>query len=605
MKLTLATNLLLATTAATTTSAANTNNFVDTTDKVWAFATSGIHVFTTDGKLETLHRHQDEVCQASPNSDDSGVNTDCRYVEGVDDGERYVWVSNSRGDNELRPESHRYYMDAYDRNTAQLVASIPTCSVVRTVKYAPHRREIWNNCWINSKMEVPSDGQIDVFSTAAFGLEHQAVVLGEIAHEHGDVFIDEALPLMAFGFSTSGGTLFEIEPNTKDVVAEIDIPGSTAGGEFAFSKINKHLFIRNYNDCSCGTDKDTGVACESSGELGYKGLKNVTVTTGPNADSEKQQDGFSGKFCRGSKADTNGVWEYEPATRRFLSKHVVPGANGAKPFATPDGDFVLLAAGDGSNTVSVLKASKNTGEPSQAVGTIQLSFGNTEGKHDASDIDFVQDKNNGELYAIFSSVLHNHVMVAELHDFYSATASRPVTVTNSVDITLHEGSDSSARWDPRGINTRRIRVIPESPYFWVDAPERDEVMVVAIDFENIAKTKIVNTITGLDSKDLVYVAAGSTAAGSAAVAYSSARASTASNDKKASVLSIVSIVLSMVAVIGALYVLIAGKRNNPTRVKDSSAQKYNKEFDPEDPDIRFVKEDHAQSIGAASLPSIK
>merc|ERR1712241_1227282 len=209
---------------------------------------------------------------------------------------------------------------------------------------------------------------------------------------------------------------------------------------------------------------------------------------------------------------------------------------------------------------------------------------------------------------IFSSVLHNHVMVAELHDFYSATASRPVTVTTGVDISLHEGSDSSARWDPRGINTRRIRVIPNSPYFWVDAPELDQVMVIALDFKNIANTKIVNTITGLDSKDLVYVA-GSTASSTGRLAltnsafYSSTQAS-ASNDKKDSILSIVSIVLSAAALVAMIstLILVAGKRD-PTRVQDSSAQK--KEIDPEDPSINFMKGDHVHSIGSLSLPSMK
>merc|ERR1712241_1622747 len=204
---------------------------------------------------------------------------------------------------------------------------------------------------------------------------------------------------------------------------------------------------------------------------------------------------------------------------------------------------------------------------------------------------------------IFSSVLHNHVMVAELHDFYSATASRPVTVTTGVDISLHEGSDSSARWDPRGINTRRIRVVPDSPYFWVDAPELDQVMVIALDFKNI-----VNTKTGLDSKDLVYVA-GSTASSTGRPAltnsafYSSTQAS-ASNDKKDSTLSIVSIVLSAAALVAMIstLILVAGKRD-PTRVQDSSAQK--KEIDPEDPSINFMKGDHVNSIGSLSLPSMK
>merc|ERR1712176_555487 len=75
--------------------------------------------------------------------------------------------------------------------------------------------------------------------------------------------------------------------------------------------------------------------------------------------------------------------------------------------------------------------------------------------------------------------------VAELHDFCSATAENPVTVDNAVDILLHEGEDSSAKWDPRGINIRRIRVIPESNFVWVDAPETDQVFVIEMNFKDI------------------------------------------------------------------------------------------------------------------------
>lgn len=565
MKFTLAINLFLSTMMMSTKSAAAAAE-VDATGKVWAFASSGIHVFTADGTRETLHRHQDEVCQATPTSDDPGIHsTDCRYVQGVDDGEQYVWVSNSRLDNN-RPEHHRYYMDVYDRNNANLVASIPTCSVVRNVQYAKHRREIWNNCWINSGMEISSEGQIDVFSTSALGADHDMVVLGEIDHEHGDVFIDEAFPLMAFGFSTSGGTLFEIEPNTKEVVAEVDIPGSTAGGEYAFSRVNKHLFVRNYNDCSCGVDKDTGVGCELSGAQGYKGLKNVTVTTGPNMDLSNQQDGFSGKFCRGSKADTEGVWEYEPSTRQFLAKHVVPGAYGAKPFNTPDGELILLAAGDGSNTVTVLKPRQN-GQTSSMIGTITLSFGNIEGKHDASDVDFINHKN--KLFAIFSSTLHNHIMVADLTPFYTATPSEPITIDNTVDVVLHEGDDSSAKWDPRGINVRRIRVIPNSKYFWVDAPELDTVYVVEMNFSNLRKTKIVSEIVDLDSKDIVYVPSS---------IESQAMASSMNTSKG---LGIFSCVLSSLAIVMTIALLIKGK-SEPVRIWNAKASD-RKEVDPENP----------------------
>ena len=85
MKIAISTNLLVSTMMYAT-AYAHDHQQVDATGKVWAFASSGIHVFSADGQRETLHRHQDEVCQAAPTSGDPGVvTTDCKYVEGVDD----------------------------------------------------------------------------------------------------------------------------------------------------------------------------------------------------------------------------------------------------------------------------------------------------------------------------------------------------------------------------------------------------------------------------------------------------------------------------------------------------------------------------------------
>merc|ERR1711933_431024 len=203
--------------------------------------------------------------------------------------------------------------------------------------------------------------------------------------------------------------------------------------------------------------------------------------------------------------------------------------------------------------------------------------GNTAGKHDASDIDFVQHKD--KLFAIFSSVLHNHVTIADLTGFYepclaSTCGNLWVTTENTVDILLHEGDESSAKWDPRGINTRRIRVIPDSKYFWVDAPELDKVYVVEMNFQNIQKSQIVTEISDMNSKDIVYVPP-TTSTSKAASAMASANASKG--------LGIFSAVLSSLAIIMAMVVLVKSKSTGPARVQNA---KYN-EKDPEDPSINL------------------
>merc|ERR1712157_86794 len=161
-----------------------------------------------------------------------------------------------------------------------------------------------------------------------------------------------------------------------------------------------------------------------------------------------------------------------------------------------------------------------------------------------------QDTEKGELYAIFSSNLHNHVMVAELHAFHSATAENPVAVDNAVDILLHEGDEPSARWDPRGINVRRIRTIPESNFVWVDAPETDQVFVIEMDFDDISETRVAHVIDGLDAKDIVYVAPST----GIATQQSALRASASGASNSFSIAAILLSTTAIVAVLTAGYV---------------------------------------------------
>jgi len=166
-------------------------------------------------------------------------------------------------------------------------------------------------------------------------------------------------------------------------------------------------------------------------------------------------------------------------------------------------------------------------------------------------------------------VLHNHAMIADLTPFTKGVEQNTITIDNGVDILLHEGDESSAKWDPRGINTRRIRVIPDSKYFWVDAPELDTVYVVEMNFQNIGKSKIVTEISELNSKDIVYVPPPTEAA------------STMSTINTSKNLGIFSAVLSSLAIIAAVVALIKGKSTGPARIQNAKKN----EKDPEDPSI--------------------
>merc|ERR1712157_537462 len=185
----------------------------------------------------------------------------------------------------------------------------------------------------------------------------------------------------------------------------------------------------------------------------------------------------------------------------------------------------------------------------------------------------------GKLLAIFSSVLHNHVTIADLTAFYSTdpSSSGLTLVDDTFDILLHDGEDSSARWDPRGINIRRIRVIPGSNYFWVDAPELDKVFVVKANSRDLSKTKIVQEITGLDTKDIVYVEAHSHKAQHGMMAYENSTI-------VANGLGVFATILSCIAMVMAIVLCTNTRSGFPRVQKDNETDKDNGS-DPEDPSV--------------------
>merc|ERR1711933_526508 len=123
--------------------------------------------------------------------------------------------------------------------------------------------------------------------------------------------------------------------------------------------------------------------------------------------------------------------------------------------------------------------------------------------------------------------------------------------------------------------------------------------VVGLNFKNLANTKIVNTITGLNSKDLVYVS------GTAA---SVAQKASAKSNKESNALSIVAIVISMLVLIAMIYGRVVGNRD-PARVQDSTAAQkkiktLEKELDLEDPEVTITSDSPKVASEAKSLASM-
>jgi len=363
------------------------------------------------------------------------------------------------------------------------------------MEYSPNRREVWVSCWLRPQPENTSSktdaGTIEVIQTQALGAIPTSIdTHGFDAHHHSDFVIDASIPDKAYEFTMESSTMYEIHAGSKVLREAIEVQKTIGTYEHAYSPVNKHLYIRTYGCCSCGEFKDTRKPCEGWEE-------NVIIEFGPNKSLDPQLGHCYGKFCKGSLADVNGLWEFDTQTNTHVVQHFpANGAHGAKPFASPLGDYILIGSGDGGNAVKVLKPEKN-GEPSIDVGVINLDFGADVGEHAFSDVDFIEG--DGRNIAIFTSTRNNHVVLVDMSHFDTATAAKPASVYG-VDLELFEieQEDISVTHDIRGINIRQIRWALGTDYVWVSSPLTQQVHVIELG-ETLDDAKVVRTLDDIDS----------------------------------------------------------------------------------------------------------
>mmetsp|Transcript_19021 Transcript_19021/g.45658 ORF Transcript_19021/g.45658 Transcript_19021/m.45658 type:complete len:657 (+) Transcript_19021:460-2430(+) len=461
-----------------------------TTNAMWVFAQDGVHIFSPDG-AELLVRHdEDTACHAvlDPWSPPGTVQDDCWAMDPVHDGENYVFVGNNNWVEDG-------FVDVYSMWTGTRIASVPVCTLPYHMEYAPGRRELWVSCWLRPQDENSSNetdrGTIEVIQTQALGAPPaQISTRGWDQHVHSDVVVDASIPNKAYELSMESDTIYEIDSGSKAVRDEVKVQKTVGTYEHAFSPKNKHIFLRTYVCCACGEFKDTREPCED-----YMEESPVLVEYGPSAGNETQP-GTCGKFCKGSLADVNGIWEFDTKTNTHVAQHfAAAGATGAKPFASPLGEYVLIGGGDGGDAVKVLRAGKN-GEASAEVGIIELGFGADEGTHALSDISFI--KGDSRNIAVFTSTLNNHIVIADLGGFDSATPDKPHK-TSGVDLDLFDEprEDVSVKHDIRGISIRQVAWAAGTDYVWVSSPMTGQVHIIELG-PGVEDARVVRTLDDID-----------------------------------------------------------------------------------------------------------
>jgi len=459
----------------------------NTVNKMWIFSQDGVRMFEPDGSDVVVYHKNTEVCEVveDPWAEVSGVmQEDCWHMSAVNDGENYVFVNNG---NYVEDS----YVDVFSMWNGRYLGNIPMCSLAYNMMYSPNRRELWVDCWLRpadyNKSNMTDLGNVEVLSTRNIGAPLTHIdVHGFDAHNHGNILVHESIPNKAYRFTMANSNIYEIHAGSKRVLEEIAIDKSVGSYEYAFSPLNKHIFIRIYVCCACeDLWGDYSTECADCGEA-------VDVTFGPRGNTDMKQPGYCGKYCRGSLADTEGVWEFDTSTNTFVTQHKpLEGAHGTKPFATPRGDYILLGHGDGGNGVKVLKAGAS-GEASTEIGVINLDFAADSGTHALSDISFIEDDDRN--IAVFTSTLNNHVVLVDMGEFDDATADSPVAV-DGVDVDLFEEPQESigVEHDIRGINIRKVRWAEGTPYVWVDSQATDQLHVIKLG-KTISDAKTIKTI---------------------------------------------------------------------------------------------------------------
>ena len=120
--------------------------------------------------------------------------------------------------------------------------------------------------------------------------------------------------------------------------------------DMTYSPKNGHIYVRADVCCTCG------FAGADYSECGRYGSENITV-------NGVMKEGMCGRHCTGGPTDTIGIYEFDTNTDTVVGSHAFIGrAPVDAPFASRDGEHIVIFGMNGGETVQILKA----GEPGVA-----------------------------------------------------------------------------------------------------------------------------------------------------------------------------------------------------------------------------------------------
>jgi len=438
---------------------------------MWAFGDEGVRIFSGDGSETLKSLPKEKVCHNVTNR--GSYQLSCRFYDVVSDGKKYVWTSVSSGESKI---------DVFSIDTGDLVGSFETCKDPYNLDYHQLRDEVWVHCGAFSDIE---NSHMDVFSAISPSLDIKSRVTlhdGTATRSWGKLAVHNSLGDV--GYSTVYGSplLNKIDLNTKELIEQFEMPDVYAVYDLAYSPKNAHLFLRTQVCCTCGFEGADTLEC------GRYGSSNITATSGPFTGQEVE--GMCGRHCEGGPNDNKGIYEFDTNSDKLVATHNFPDGFVEAPFASPDGDYIVIFGMDGGKRVRVLEAGE-PGQPSHIKWDLELDF------------DVQLNEEMEDMYGDFSYIQHPTRDGGEKSLFVLSSRSENKVVI--VDVTSGDPEISYVHFR-EGLNVtetrynRQVEHMHGTPYVWVSGRNAQELYII-----DVEKKELVNTLTEVHSRQLLSV----------------------------------------------------------------------------------------------------
>merc|ERR1719491_877721 len=397
----------------------------------------------------------------------------CSFYDTVSDGKKYVWAAVSRGVPKI---------DILDIDTGDVVGSFATCLSPRKMEYHPLREEIWVRCsQVERNTTYPS--YMDVFSTSSPSVAIASDMKFKedtTINSWGYTVVDNTLGDVGYSTDWDSPNLFKLDLSTKSIIDKFEMDLGAGTYEIAYSRVNRHVFVRTSVCCSCGFEGADSLDC------GRYGSSNVTITTGPFAGTV--QNGMCGRCDGIAGVDILGVYEFDTTTDTIVGNHIMKENFGGDPFPSPDGKYIVLIGRNGGTTIRILKAGLPS-EKSTVFADLKLGFNSTNNEDDQVFNDFAFVETDGKNLMVFVSGTENKAAIIDLADDLNSPNYVPDYVM------LSDSPDSSSRR-----LRRQVEWAVGTPYVWVDGTNAAEVYVIDVE----TKQKI-RTIEGIKTTKILAV----------------------------------------------------------------------------------------------------